>query len=243
MKISANVLTCGRCLAPTIWNTKNIPIPYRLYYVEGGQAFFTLNGEEFELKKNHFYFFPSTLPFLIRQNSEDRLNHMYYNFIMDPPVVVTAPICVSLDEHPSFPLFLKIMTNAVTSFCETKDPSQKDVACHCLEAFLSLLFTVKPLPLLEDNAVLRGIQYMESHFRENITIKEVARELYINEDHFIRKFKKAMNMTPYKYLSRLRGSVALELISSGATLEAAAEGSGYQSASSLSHALKKQRNI
>ena len=243
MKISANLLTCGRCLAPTVWNVKNIPTPYRLYYVEGGQAFFTLDGREFQLKKDHFYFFPSTLPFLIRQNNEDRLNHMYFNFIIDQPIVSAEPICASLNEHPSFPLFLEIMIDAVTSFSQTKDPEKKDVACHCLEAFLSLLFTVKPLPPLDDNAVIRGIEYMESHFKENITIKEVARELYINEDHFIRKFKKAMNMTPYKYLSRLRASVALELISSGSTLEAAAAGSGYQSASTLSHALKKQRNI
>ena len=55
MKISANLLTCGRRLAPTVWNVKNIPTPYRLYYVEGGQAFFTLGGREFQLKKDHFY--------------------------------------------------------------------------------------------------------------------------------------------------------------------------------------------
>ena len=239
MKVSSNLITCGRCLAPTVWNIKSIPNYYRLYFVEGGEAFFTVGGKEFKLKKDHFYFFPSTLPFLIRQNNDDRLNHLNYNFFIDPPVVATEPLCASIDEHPSFRLFLSLMTDTVEAFNKTNAAPEKDVACHCLEAFLSLFFTVTPIFEHYDSTIVQAIEYMEANYRENITIKDIARRLYLSEDYFIRKFKKAMNMTPYTYLVHLRTSVARVLITSGATLESAAEDCGYKSASSLSHALSK----
>ena len=239
LKISASVLTCGRCLAPIEWNTKNVPNPYRLYYVECGKAYFTLGNYEFMLKNGHFYFFPSTLPFIIRQDENDRLDHMYYNFIIDPPVIASEPICASIDEHPSFSHFLSIMTHATSTYFNTKSAEDKDIARACLEAFLSLFFSVKPFPRVKDDAVLKGIEYIESHFKENISIKELSQMLYLSEDYFIRKFKNATNMTPYAYLTKLRASVAHELISNGATLKEAAEECGYQSASSLSHVLKR----
>lgn len=239
MKISVKLFGCGSCVAPNAWCTTVNPTPYRLYYVRNGDAYFRLSNGEFKLKHGHFYLFPSSLPFLIRQDSLNRLDHLFYDFIMTPTVISSEPICVSLDDHPLFSHFLTIMTETVEDWLEQESSDSFDTVCHTLEAFLSILFTVKPVRIPSDDAVIRTIEYMESHISERVNIKEIADSLYLSEDYLIRKFKKVTGLTPYAYLSRLRLSVAQSLIDNGVSLKDAAEQTGFQYSSSLIHSLKK----
>lgn len=242
MKINVTSLhACGMCLAPYDWNTQSVPRPYRLYFIKDGSAFFHLGDEEFPLKKDHFYLFPSSLPFLIRQDSDNRLDHLFYDFIMSPPMVAPEPICCGLHEHPLFAPLLTVMQESVCDFAYNKNAAVKDTMIAALEAFLTLLFSVKPFPSAFDSTILKSVEYIESHYREPITIQELAANVYLNEDYFIRKFKKSMGMTPYAYLSRLRRSIAAELISGGTPLAQAASEVGFLHPSSLCHSLKKTR--
>jgi len=243
MKITTTLFTCGSCLAPLNWTTQGVPTPYRLYYVKGGKAYFKLNNEEFMLKKDHFYLFPSTLPFLIRQECDDRLDHIFFNFIMSPSVVSSEPICLGIDSHPMFAVFLPLMESAVNAYRTTKLSNDKDTACAVLEAFLSLFCTVMPESQIVDSGILSSIEYIESHYNEPITVSDIASHVFLNEDYFIKKFRKAIGMTPYAYLSALRVRIAYGLIGDGASLADAAAAVGYQYASSLSHAMKKMNII
>lgn len=239
VKISTKLLVCGMCKAPEKWNTTILPTPYRLYYIKGGSAFFRLGNEEFKLEKNHFYLFPSSLPFIIRQDPSDRLDHLYYNFIMSPTLVSSEPICANINDHCLFPQFLKIMEESVTTYKTTLSREDKDIACGILEAFLTLLTSIKPIVKVQNSDVSKSIAYMEANYMKEITIGEIAEKLFLSEDYFIRKFKKAMGMTPYSYLLRLRLSVANELKKGGMSLSKVAEATGFKYASSLSHALNK----
>ena len=64
MKIALSLFNYGQGIAPVDWNTKDIPTPYRLYYIKGGSAFLRIDNEEFKLKKDHFYFFHHHFLFL-----------------------------------------------------------------------------------------------------------------------------------------------------------------------------------
>ena len=99
MRISVTALYgCGETVAPLDWDTSMTPRPYRLYYVIGGKAYYTVGGEKKELKKECFYLFSSSMPFNVVQDSEDRLNHLYYDFMMTPSVVSTEPLCLTLED-------------------------------------------------------------------------------------------------------------------------------------------------
>ena len=239
MKISVKLFGCGSCVAPDAWCTTVSPTPYRLYYVRNGDAYFRLSNGEFKLKHGHFYLFPSSLPFLIRQDIKNRLDHLFYDFIMTPTVISSEPICVSLHDHPLFSHFLTIMTETVQCWLDQESSESFDTICHTLEAFLSILFTVKPVCVPSDDTVIRTVEYMESHISERVNIKEIAESMYLSEDYLIRKFKKVMGLTPYAYLSRLRTSIARSLIDSGVLLKDAAEQTGFRYPSSLIHSLKR----
>ena len=242
MKISVSLFVCGSQKASPNWITNNLPTPYRLYYVKGGSAYLRVGKNEIKLQKNCFYLFPSSLPFVIRQDPNDRLDHLYYNFIMSPTVISSEPICMGLRDHELFPHFLEIMEQSVIVYKKSNSRKDREVVVSILEAFLTLMLTQNPVTNTENSDILKSIEYMERKYKQDITIKEIAAELFLSEDYFIRKFKKAMGMTPYSYLSRLRLSIATELLSGGVTLQKAAEATGFKYASSLSHALNKENS-
>ena len=241
MKVSATLFSCGVCVAPENWSPGRAPTLYRLYYIKGGKAYFQSGSGQFLLKPGHFYLFPSSLPFLVHQDKEDRLNHLYYDFLMSPSVVSTEPICLSLDSHPLFSVFLPVMESTANAFYSSRTQDNRDTARTVLEAFLSLFCTVMPLNQNIDSSILSGIKYIEDKYNTPITVKDIAASVFLNEDHFIRKFRKAIGMTPYTYLLNLRLRIARSLIDNGTSLADAAAAVGYQSASSLCHAMKKEK--
>ena len=49
-------------------------------------------------------------------------------------------------------------------------------------------------------------------YREQITVGELARQLYVSENYLILSFKREYGITPYKYITRLRLDKAVELL-------------------------------
>ena len=61
------------------------------------------------------------------------------------------------------------------------------------------------------------LDYIEVHYAENITISELAKLCYFSDYHFMRFFKKHMNMTCVEYINNLRLEKAVELFEQGNT--------------------------
>lgn len=238
MRITTTLLASGVCVAPAQWYTQGIPRPYRLYYIKSGTAYYRISEEVFTMKRSCFYLFPSSLPVQLWQNPQDRIDHMYFDFISSQPIIASEPVCCMPEDHALLPGLLTLMEAAAKDHLHNPCPETKKIAASLLEAFLTILFCIKPLEMSQSNDILRTIEYMETHYMENITIEEIASMVYLNVDYFIRKFKKEMGITPYAYLSRLRKSIASTLIASGVTQKEAAEAVGYEHAASLCNALK-----
>lgn len=245
MKITVTALPfCGSCIAPRKWITNIRTHPYRLYYVRGGSAYFRVGNEEIKLQKNCFYLFPSTLPFLIRQDPDDRLDHLFYHFIMSPPLIAPAPIVCALDEHPLLPSLLSLMESAVEHYRPYyRGPyvakELKNTVEGTLETFLNLLFAIKQFPSTIDHDILSSVEYIESHYQEDFTVRELSAHVCLDEDYFIRKFKKSLGVTPYSYLLNLRLGIAAEMRDLGATAAEAALAVGFRHPSAYYRAIKR----
>lgn len=61
------------------------------------------------------------------------------------------------------------------------------------------------------------LDYIEIHFAEWISVSELARLCYFSDYHFMRFFKKYMNMTCVEYINNLRLEKAVELFEQGNT--------------------------
>ena len=246
MKVTVTALTAaGICVAPLNWKIATAPRPYRLYYVLGGKAYFRTATREFILEKDKFYLFPSTLPFIIRQDEEERLEHLYYNFMMDTPVVSLEPLVFSGEDHPLITPTLELMKESVLAYrasCGVAHSSElRGTVVSVLESFLSLALTVKPPENSIDREIVSAIEFVEKHYYEDITVKELAARSYLSADHFIRRFKRAVGITPYSYIRNLRMSVVTELMDSGLSLAEASETVGFKHPSSCCRALHRQK--
>ena len=242
MKIKVtSIYGCGECIAPPDWYTKGLPRPYRLYYVIGGRAHYSLGGAITELLPNHFYLFPSSLPFTVEQDSDDRLNHLYYDFMMTPAAVSAEPLCSSPDDHPIFPPLLALMRSSVKEYRYEGHAELFDTVTSTLEAFLSLFLEIAK-PKKEIGAdIATALEYIEKNYAEDIRVKDIAELLYLDEDYFIKKFKTALGITPYAYIKNLRMAVTKELCKNGKTLKSASAAAGYKYPSSYCRAVSKRR--
>lgn len=78
----------------------------------------------------------------------------------------------------------------------------------------------------------RAITYMEQHFREPVTLDEIAQSLFVSTAHFIRAFKKETGITPHQYLTEHRLLFAAQLLEySDSRVEEVAAQVGFSSSS------------
>ena len=61
------------------------------------------------------------------------------------------------------------------------------------------------------------LDYIDLHYAEPLTISELAELCYFSEYHFMRFFKKHMNMTCIQYINNVRLEKAVELFEHGET--------------------------
>ena len=242
MKVTVTAIYgCGECIAPPDWYTSGIPRPYRLYYILGGEAHYSLRGEKHRLLPDHFYLFPSSAPFNVEQNPNDRLNHLYYDFMMSPAVVSAAPMCCSPEDHTLLPHLLSLMRGSVQEYRYKGHRELFDTVKSSLEAFLSLFLEIASPERTMSADIVRALEYIEGNYAEDISVKKLSELLYLDEDYFIKKFKANVGITPYAYIKNLRMSVTKELRHSGVSLKDASSAAGFRYSSSYCRAISKQR--
>ena len=158
--------------------------------------------------------------------------------MMDRSVFSLEPLVFSKEDHPLIPATLELMKGSVQMYRSSgKDPELLGVAISALESFLSLVLSVKPPRELADREIASAIEYIETHYGEEITVSGLAARAYLSDDHFIRRFKRAVGMTPYAYLRNLRLSLVAELRNSGLSLIDASSAVGFKHPSSYCRAL------
>ena len=81
----------------------------------------------------------------------------------------------------------------------------------------------------------KSIEFIKTHFLEDISLEEIASYSNISKYHFIRMFSQEKGMTPYQYILSLRLEHALCLIDKNVPFSIAAHASGF---SDQSHFIK-----
>lgn len=92
--------------------------------------------------------------------------------------------------------------------------------------------------------VLQAAEFMEAHYRENITAVIVAGEVYLNPSYFSTLFKKVMGISFTGYLNELRVEESKRLLKSHKhAIQDIANDIGYKSQSYYSKVFKKYTGL
>lgn len=92
--------------------------------------------------------------------------------------------------------------------------------------------------------VVQAAEYMEQHYKENITAVIVAGEVYLNPSYFSTLFKKVMGISFTRYLNELRVEESKRLLKSeDHAIQDIASDIGYKSQSYYSKVFKKYTGL
>jgi len=252
----AKILSCGiaengSCGKGRYWPCFDRFERQRLYYVMSSQAVFLDGIREYPLKPGHLYLFPCNLEFVVRQESDERMNLLFFDFITTPLIVSDKPYELAVSRGTA--LYGLIETLAAL-FCEHSDdhpvwwflrndggdwPVQRMVR----ELFGALLIRVSELCRISyrnSPKIQQSVEYINAHYHEPLSVAELADRLFLCKDHYTRLFREYMHLTPHQYIVALRINEARQLLQGGATYEAAAHAVGFDSGSSLHRCLQKK---
>ena len=106
------------------------------------------------------------------------------------------------------------------------------------EIEITLWVSEKMSEFIEDR--VKG--YMDEHFKEIGTLKELGTKFSYHPDTITRKFKKKFGITPYKYLLQLKMEYAMHLLNEGYLIKQIADVVGFSSSNYFAQKLRKYVN-
>lgn len=242
-----NFIYYGNEIAPADWKWCCHPYNYcnRLYYINGGDASYIDKDGAHKFLKGHIYFLPRSTNYRLVQDQNNRLDHLYFDFICIPIPCGTDVVALNTDNDEIISGFiqtLKQFVNKAPYYSKESAPYRRYITLT-LTMLLEYFHTKYALPFLFDSTLQDSIIYMLEHFSEPISVNEIARRAGYNPKYFIRLFTDAMQITPYQFLRNMRINRALSLIKEGSSISQAAIAVGFQHASSLSNAIHaRQQN-
>ncbi|MFT5871237.1 MAG: two-component system response regulator YesN [Clostridium sp.] len=92
---------------------------------------------------------------------------------------------------------------------------------------------------LEDNSLGKAIKYINENFNNNISLKIVANQVYLNESYLSRSLKYRLGMGFSEYIRGLRMEKAIELLKKGHSISRVAQEVGYSDYRQFSINFKK----
>ncbi|OXM87423.1 helix-turn-helix transcriptional regulator [Paenibacillus rigui] len=140
---------------------------------------------------------------------------------------------------------IRLMWNFMNDICEPGS-RMMDLARLSLfhQLFDRLSAHVPPAELPVHRSVTwlqRGLEYMQIHYAEGITVERVAEYVGVDRTHFTKQFGKEVGMSPIQYMQQLKMNEAKLLLEQTAyTLTEIAQSVGYPDLFSFSKAFKKQ---
>ncbi len=260
--ISLFVEQTGKGLAPRGWYREKVINIQRLYYIKSGKGcVIEKDGNRLEFRAGNIYIFPFNYHQNFLSDADDPIDHLYVDFISTPPILSDSILIYpvgegtaiyhmvqlldSLFKERSYELDTRIDPSAHFSRI-TDAPSGSHAEYHqtlynLILALLSMLSSEREIPFADDKKVAMALKYIHQNYNKPIKVEDIAEQLDLHVNHFIRRFKAVVGVSPYSYIRTYRLYRATDLISGGMKISEAAEAVGYENASSLSRAMSKAR--
>lgn len=129
--------------------------------------------------------------------------------------------CLITREHPAYPSLRNLFSQITSLYDESIPGYELALKSFFLQAvFLLLQYSQKtgsPDAGTPSDKLKNVLDYIDLHFAEPISVNELAKICCFSESHFMRFFKKHMNMTCVEYINNLRLEKSVELFEQGCT--------------------------
>lgn len=242
----ANILnfpfsTFGRVKLGSKWRISYQSIlDCKLYYILGGKGSIRTSGGETVLCRGKFYLIPSLLEAEYISDPENPIDHLFFNFIANPPLRLGE--IIEIEPTPEMKLLGDFAAEALCG----KDKHSKSIQQIAQNSFDILWIYISDMIKLDsrtDERIIAALDFMHKNYSKPIAVSDMAAAVHLENCHFIKLFSKQMGITPYKYLKNYRMDTAIKMIKNGCKIGVAAYLCGFETPSAFSAAVKKQFGI
>ena len=197
---------------PVAWDFPNITRPFSIiYYVLGGSAFYSADGVELPLEREHLYILPANTRFSLREDSADKFYSLYIH--ADP--------------------FVKRTLELMRVYVKNDDEINVRKLCDMLISYASERLGEKIFPLA---AKIKG--YIESSFVSVFKGNDLSHHFNYSRSHLTKIFKKKYGLTPKQYAQQLVLKEIVRLLRRGNSITDIAERLDFSSPENLSRFFK-----
>lgn len=203
---------------------------YELEYYTVGEGFSVIGEVKYPHTGCHFILGkPGDVRFSI-----GHFKCYYVHFEADEP---------EIDEIPSF-----IKTNPqsdevceMMDLCHMKGLKQLSVLCNLLDKLRDDNNCSTPENERYINEVIKTKEYMEQNYGQKITLGDLADMVYLSKNFYRTVFLRVMEVSPSRYLTKIRVAKAVEYIKDGKMgLSEIAGLCGFENQSYMNYVLKKE---
>ncbi len=207
----------------------------RVYFLKGGSITYSDMQQTRLLDIGKLYVFPSHSPYSISHTPENPLCCLWYHFDLFP-VVVDKLIEFTPDRALS-----ALLDALIIETQEGHEHSNFYISLvQALESYIleQGAFSVPDPALLE---ILRAIR--ASYTDHSFSVDHISAAFGYSTEHFIRSFKRSMNITPYQYVTGLRMAEAVRMLMDGIPVGQIAEAVGYSESKVFARAFTERYGI
>lgn len=226
---------CGRLYNPVVWAKYPFYLTNRIHFIIGGTAYYRQTKR---LLKNHLYIFPLNPAFSVSQDATDPVDHIYFDFRSYTNSFFTDIVEV---DGTKIPGLIPLMQSVQDSF--TSRDRAMELGPAYFQTLVALLKGYIPVNTYKSQVTQAAVDYINTCDVKYLTVANIAMNINVNEDHFIRCFRKDMGFTPHKYIAMFKADLATKSIIQGANISETADALGFSSVSSFSTFYKNERHM
>lgn len=231
------------------WNGKYTYDFDIIYYVLQGQLQLKIEGIWYTISEGQLVYIPAGKQLECRIAGQSPVEKYYLHFTVSLrhlPVLTsyTSANIVSVGNSP----YLKQHFNTI---CQGDDSTYTSIIqSHASGLAIIYEFLEKatieyaPDTMHIDDAIGKAMQYITTHFRESLSVENLATQAGLSRDHFSRKFTSRYGCSPVRYITKLkiREAEAL-LVTTNQSISEIAEAVGFSDSSYFSRLFKKATGI
>lgn len=250
-------------LVPTHWHND-----MEIIYIKKGRGIVSIDLRPSAVAQGDIVIVPPGRLHSIGQFGQHSMEYENIIFQLDMLFPRQEDLCVSeyflplLQRQLEIPVFLcsglefyeaaAACLDEADNLCSLRPPAYELSVKAQLFQFFYILFShgtpvPKPAPPLKNRSIHKAkliFQYIENHYAENLTIKEMAETCGFSQSHFMKFFKSSFGTSFVSYLKEYRLTKAARLLvsSSGSVLTIAQE-TGFDNLSYFNRSFKKMYGV
>lgn len=251
--IQVEVREAGHIRCPATWRDIDyVPDYNKLYLIEDGAGWINVDGRDYYPTAGQLVVMPIGVRQSFSYTSQDNTYLKYWTHFTarvgeaDFFQFVRCPVLLNV---PDFGEAAHLFRGLAECFASDAPDMQLMAKCYLYQILAQLVRAVGE----ENLTAVRGgemarlatvLQYIDSHLADNITVEQLAGEMYLHPNYFIRLFKSGIGVSPIHYLNRKRLDRAKQLLAnSSLSVSQIAEMVGFASASYFSKIFRQKMNL